>query len=132
MTTPTAQPLVAAIAAGLTSAGVAFGDGRKPTVAAGKPWVVGWFAPTIDDRSLRSRDGWVCVVTFQCFGLTPESARIASRAVSSVLLGMHRTTVGGRTVQLPENLSSVQGRDDDTEPPTHMVAEDWRIRTTAA
>lgn len=130
MTTPTAQPLVAAISAGLTAAGVAFGDGKKPTVAAGKPWVVGWFdAGTVDNRSLRSRDGWVCVGTFHSFGLTPESARIANRALRSVVLGLHLTTVGGRVVQMPENLVAVpMSRDDDADPAVFLLIDEWRIR----
>jgi hypothetical protein len=135
MTAPvTAQPLVAAIASGMTSAGVAFGDGVKPAVSGTKPWVVGWFdAGTIDNRSMRSRDGWSCVATFHSFGLTAESARIANRALRTVVLGLHRAAVGGRVLLMPENLVSVpMSRDDDVDPPLFLQIDEWRFRTSPA
>jgi hypothetical protein len=91
---------------------------------------VGWFdAGTIDNRSLRSRDGWVCVATFHSFGLTPESARIANRVIRGVVLALHRTVIGGRTVQMPENLVSVpMSRDDDADPAQFLQIDEWRIR----
>jgi hypothetical protein len=119
------QPLVLAVKAAVEAAGVAFGDGAKPVVTGSRPWVVAWFdAGQVDDRSLRSRDGWSMVGTFHCLGLTPESARIAARALRGALLGLHLASVGGRTVQMPENVTSLPlQRNDDVNPPLFDVID---------
>lgn len=126
------QPVIAAIKAAVEGAGFAFGDSRKPAVVGTKPWVVAWFdAGIVEDRTMRSRDGWSMVGTFHSVGLTPEAARIAARAVRNAVLGLHLAVIDGRTVQMPENLSSLpMQRDDDVDPPIFDQVDEWRIRTT--
>ena len=127
-----AQPLVDAIEAAVTAQGVAIGNGEKPTVAAGKPWVVHWMdAGTVDDRSMRSRDGFLLTAPFQVYGFDPDSIRIAVRKVRAAILGLHGMTVDGRTVQRPvHEPSPLMSRDDDADPEQWMQYEEWRIRTT--
>ena len=132
MTVVDPQPLISAIKAAVESRGVAFGDGRKPTALGTKPWVVAWFdSGVVDNRSMASRDGWSMVGTFHSYGLTVESARIANRALRNAVLDLHGATVGGRTVHMPEHLTSLpMQRDDDTDPPLFDVIDEWRIRTS--
>jgi hypothetical protein len=129
-----AQPLVAAIKAAVEAQGVPLGDGRKPADVGNEPWVVAWFdAGTVSDRTLRSRDGWSVVGVFRCCGLSPEAARVASRALRTALLGLHRATVDGRVLLMPENLASPpMTRDDDVSPPLFVQVDEWRFRTTPA
>ena len=123
--------LVAAIKTAMT--GIAYGEAAKPTVTAGSPYVVAWFdSGTVGDRSLRSRDGFSLVATFQCYGSSPESVRIAVRKVRAAVFSLFGTTVGGRTVLMPESLASPpMQRDDDVQPPLWWQADEWRFRTTA-
>lgn len=134
MTAPVvnAQPLIdavkAAVAAG-GSAGVPTEVGRKP---AGAPtrWVVLWpDAGTVEDRSMRSRDGWSLVLPCQCYGLSPEAALYAVRKLRAAILSLHGTVVGGRTVLMPTHAASSQlDRDDAADPPLWMQYDEWRIR----
>jgi hypothetical protein len=126
------QPVILAVKAAVEAAGVAFGDAKKPAVLAGRPWVLAWFdAGTVGDRSMVSRDGWATVGTFHSYGLTPESSRIAARAVRAAVLGLHRTTIDGRVVQMPVNLTSLPMQVDyDVDPPLFDVVDEWQIRTS--
>jgi hypothetical protein len=128
-----AQPLITALAAALSAQGVAFGEGKKPTVAAGSPYIVGWFdSGTIENRSLRSRDGWSTAVVLQSYGSTPESVRIAVRKGRAAVFSLFGQAVGSRTVLMPEHLSPMpMQRDDDADPPIFWQSDEWRIRTTA-
>lgn len=127
----TVQPLVDALRTALTGAGIAFGDGRMPNGATTR-YIVAWFDDgTVTDRSLLSRDGWSAVGTFHCYGQTPEAARYAYRALTDAALGLHGQTVGGRTVLMPEQLTSLPlSRDDDLDPPLFDQIAEWRFRTT--
>ena len=124
------QPLVAAVKAAVI--GVSVGEGKKPTVAAGKPYVVVWFdAGAVDNRSLRSRDGLALTATFQCYGATPESVRVAVRRVREGVASLHRAVVEGRTLHLPEHLAGPpMQRDDDVQPPLWWQTDEWRFRTS--
>lgn len=126
------QPLYAALQSAIAP-GVAVAIGKKPTVTAGKPWVVMWpDAGNVTDDSLRSRDGWATVVSFHCAGLTPESVLIAVRKVRDAVIGLHLQVIDGRTVQMPEHRPGPpMQRDDDADPPVFVQYDEWRIRTTA-
>lgn len=125
-----AQPLIDAIKAGVTAAGVAFAEGKKPQGVGNKPYIVAFFdSGTIGDRSLRSRDGFSVYGSFQCAGLTPESARFAVRKLRAVVLALGGTTVGDRTVQLPTHeIALPMSRDDDADPPLFVQIDEWRFR----
>ena len=122
------QPLIAAVKAAV--AGVAYAEGKKPTVAAGAPYVVAWFdAGTVGNRSLRSRDGFSLVGTFNCYGSTPESVRIAVGKVRAGVMSLFGDVVAGRTVQMPEHLAGPpMQRDDDVAPPLWWQTDEWRFR----
>lgn len=129
-----AQPLVQAIKTAVESAGIPFGDAHRPVITdPNSPWVVGWFdAGMVDDRSMKFRDGWSLVGTFHSLGRTPHAARIAAKAVRTAILGLHLSAIDGRTVLMPENLTSLpMQRDDDEQPPLFDVIDEWRIRTTS-
>lgn len=132
MTAPvaTAQPVIDAVKAALTAVGVAFGDGVKPSTATTR-YIVAWFdAGTVEDRSLRSRDGFSVVGTFHCYGQTPEAARFAYKALTTALLGLHRQAVGDRVALMPEQLTALPlQRDDALNPPLFDAISEWRIRT---
>ncbi len=133
MTTPVVdgQPVLDAIEASVTAAGVAYAEGRKPQVAAGLPYIVAFFdSGVVEHRSLRMRDGWSTVGTFHCSGLTPQSARHAVRALRTAVLGMHGQTVDGRLVHVPVTgfVSPPMQRDDDADPSLFIQVDEWRIR----
>jgi hypothetical protein len=132
MTAPVvdAQPLIDAIKAEVTAAGVAIAEGKKPTVSAGRPYIVAFYdSGAVDDRSLRSRDGWAMVGSFQCAGLSPESARFAARKLRGALLALHGATFGDRALQMPAHLGPLpMQRDDDAEPVLFIQIEEWRLR----
>lgn len=134
MTAPvTSTALVAALATELTARGIAFGHGKKPTVAPGAPYIVGFFdAGRIEDRSLVSRDGWSTVGAFHCAGLTPESAFVATRKLREAALALSGQTVGGRRVQKPSQVIEPPpvDRDDDADPVIYVQYDEWRFRTT--
>lgn len=134
MTAPVvnASPLIDAIKTAVTTAGVAFSEGRKPTVDAGKPWIVAFFdAGQVEDRTLLSRDGWSMIGSFQCAGLTPESARFAARKLRGALLGMRGQVFDGRALHLPSHLGPLPlQRDDDADPVVFIQIDEWRFRTT--
>lgn len=132
VTAPTvdASPLIDAIKSAVTNAGLAIAEGKKPTVAAGRPYVVAFFdAGTVTDRTLRSRDGWQMYCSFQCAGLTPESARFAVRKLRDAVLALRGTVVAGRTVAMPVHEPALpMQRDDDADPVLFIQIDEWRIR----
>lgn len=125
-----AQPLADALAAAMTAEGIAYAEGRKPTVAAGRPYVVGWFDQgVIGDQTMRFRDGWSMVVVLQSYGLSPDSVRVAVRKARAAVLGLAGDAVAGRVVQMPTHQASPpMQRDDDVDPPLWWQADEWRIR----
>ena len=125
------QPLVAALAAAMAAQGIAYAEGKKPTVTAGSPYIVGWFdSGTVENRSLMSRDGWSTVVTLQSYGNSPESVRVAVRKGRAAVLALYGQAVAGRTVQLPsQSPPPPMQRDDDVQPPLFWQSDEWRIRT---
>ena len=133
MTVTSAQPLIDALKAAVTSAGVAFGDGVKPSPATTR-YIVAWFdAGSVVDASLKSRDGFTLVGTFHCYGSTPEAARFANKVLTGAVLGLRNQVVGTRTVLAPEQLTSLPlQRDDDLSPALFDAVCEWRFPTTAA
>lgn len=124
-----ARPLVAALEAAITGQGVAYGDGEKPTATAGHAYVVGWpDSGTVDDRSLKSRDGFSLLAPLQVYGFDPDSVRWAVGKVRAAMFGLHGTTVAGRTVQMPSHFAGPLSRDDDADPPIWMQYEEFRLR----
>lgn len=135
MTTPVvdAQPLVDAITTAVAAQGLAVGDSEKPTVAAGWPYVIGWFdSGAVTDRSLRSRDGFSLTAPFQVYGFDPDSVRWAIRKLRVAVLGLHLAVVAGRTVQMPEHRAGPpMNRDDKADPgPLWWQFDEWRFRTS--
>lgn len=135
MTAPAldAQPLIAALKAALNTAGVALGDGVKPSTTSSR-YIVAWFdAGTVSDSSLRSRDGFALVGTFHCYGQTPEAARFAYRALTAAVLAMRGQPVGDRMVLAPEQLTALPlQRDDNLSPALFDAVCEWRIPTCPA
>jgi hypothetical protein len=135
VTVPTldAQPLITALKTALNTAGVALGDGVKPSTTSSR-YIVAWFdAGTVEDSSLRSRDGFSLVGTFHCYGTTPEAARFAYDALTAAVLGLRGATVGGRVLLMPEQLTSLPlQRDDKLSPPLFDAICEWRFRTSPA
>lgn len=127
-----AQPLVEAIEAAIAAQSLAVGNGEKPAVAAGLPYVVAWFdAGTVGDRSLRSRDGFALTAVFQVYGFDPDSVQGAVPKVRAAVLGLHGTEVDGRRVKMPVNLSSPpMERDDKADPQLWWQVDEWRFRTS--
>jgi hypothetical protein len=134
MTTATVDvaPLVAAVRAGLAAhpAAVAFAEATQPADTAGRPYIVAFFDPgTIENRSMRSRDGWSTVGSFQCAGRSPESARVAVRALRTVVLGLVGAPFAGGTLRVPEHLPAApMDRDEDAQPVLFIQIDEWRFR----
>lgn len=128
-----AQPLVEAVEAAITAQGLAVGDGEKPASAPGRPYVVGWFGGgTIENRSMRSRDGFSLTFVLQVYGFDPDSIRWAVVRVHQAVLGLFGAVIDGRTVQMPVHQAdqTMPERDDKADPPIWSYAEEWRIRTS--
>lgn len=134
MTAPVvdAQPLIDAIESAVAAQGVVIGNGEKPSVAAGRPYVVHWAdSGTVGDKSMRSRDGFVLTVPFQVYGFDPDSVRWAVTRLRTAVLGLHRATVAGRMVHMPAHEPSPpMARDDDADPKLWWQYDEWRFRTT--
>lgn len=126
------QPLVDAVIAAVQARGVPFGDGTVPTRDGTKPWIVGWFdAGTHDDDSLRGNDGWSVILTAHCLGLSAEAARIAAAHLAVALRNVYGTTVDGRIVHAPEQITALPvSRDDTTTPAQWDAVVEWRLRTS--
>lgn len=122
------------VVAATAAAGLPVGVGGQPAHAADEPFVVIWPDPGVRSAvTMKANDGlaetWVC----HCYGLTPESADVAVRKLTAAIYGLHRTTVGGRLVQFPEQLSAVPlSIDRDAQPHLYDFAVEWRIRTSLA
>jgi hypothetical protein len=129
-----AQPFADAIKSAMQAQGIAYAEGKKPSVAVDRPYVVGWLDQgTVDDSSLRMRDGWSLVVVLQSYGLGPDSVRVAVRKARAAMFGLGNTTVGGRRVGLPMHVTPPpMQRDDDADPPIWWQSDEWRIPTTPA
>lgn len=129
-----AQPLVDAITEAITAQGLAVGDGEKPAAAVGRPYVVAWFdSGTVEDRSMRSRDGFSLVGSFQVYGFDPDSVRWAVGKLRAAVLGLHRASVTGRNVLMPEHLAGPpMSRDNAADPPLWWQVDEWRLRTSPA
>ena len=123
----------AALSAALAASNVAFGNGKKPATATTR-YIVAWFdAGSVSDRSLRSRDGWSQVGTFHCYGQTPEAAQGIYGLLTEAILGLHRTTVDGRVLDMPEQLTALPlQRDDNLSPPLFDFVCEWRFRASPA
>lgn len=126
-------PLVAALKIAVETAGVAFGDGKKPAAATTR-YIVAWFdGGRVTDRSLRSRDGWSVTGTFHCYGQTPDAARHADAVLRAAVLGLHGATAGDRVLLMPEQVSTVPlQRDDNLSPALFDVISEWRFATSPA
>ncbi len=134
MTAPVvdAGPLIDAVKAAVTGAGVLIAEGRKPANVGTRPYVVAFFdSGTVGDRTLLSRDGWSLYCSFQCAGLTPESARFAVTKLRGAIRSLHLAKVDGRTVQMPvHEFPAPMTRDADGDPSLFIQIDEWRLRTT--
>jgi hypothetical protein len=137
VTAPTLNitPLVAAIDAAVTAAGVPFGDARKPSdVLAGRPYVVGHFdGGHITDETLLSRDGVSVGATFHTYGLSPEAVRGGRQKLIAAVFSLGGTVVDGWQVSVPVHEVPVpMDRDDKVSPPLFWQTDDVTIRLTRA
>jgi hypothetical protein len=125
--------LTAAIVPVLATAGVPVGIGEQPANVGAKPFVVIWpdgglrYAAT-----MKANDGLDETWTCHCYGLTPEAADVAMRKFTAAVYGLWRTTVAGRVVQYPEQLTALPlSIDRDAEPDLYDLTVEWRFRTSA-
>lgn len=114
--------------------GIPLGYGKQPTRVGTKPWVVAWpDAGTVYAATMKWNDGRDLTITFRCYGLTPESAAVAVRRVESAAYAQAYTTVDGRHIQYPEQLTAVPlAREDEADPPTYVYVVEWKFRSTPA
>lgn len=126
-----AQPLVEAIEAAIGGEGLAVGNAEKPAAASGRPYVVAWFdAGTVEDKTLRSRDGFYLTGVFQVYGFDPDSVQWAVPKLRAAIMSLHGTVIAGRTVLMPSHLASPpMSRDDKADPPLWWQVDEWRFRT---
>jgi hypothetical protein len=127
-----AGPLIKAITDAVAANGVLIAEGMKPVNVGSKPYVVAFFdAGTIGDRSLKSRDGFSVYASFQCAGLSPESARFAVTKLRQAVLGLFNTTVGDRRLLMPSHeFGGPMDRDDDADPVLFVQIDEWRFRAS--
>lgn len=128
-----AQPYADAIKAAVDAQGIPYAEGRKPAgLGTGVPYIVGWLdSGRVENRSLRSRDGFSLVVVLQSYGFSPDSVRFAVRKGRAAIASLAGATVGGRVVLLPSHEPAPpMGRDDDADPPLWWASDQWRFRTS--
>lgn len=129
------SPLVAAVDAAVTAAGVPFGDSDKPAdFAADKPYVVGFFdGGKIVDLSLKDRDGLEVHAVFHTYALSPDGVRIGRKRLISALYGLARSSQGGWLVHVPVHQAALAiDRDDRTIPTLYWQSDEFTIRLTPA
>ena len=128
------QPFSDAVEAALNVQGIAHAEGKKPTVAAGLPYIVWWLDPgTVTDRTMASRDGLSVVLVLQSYGLSPDSVRVALRKGRVAMASLVGDTVGAWVLLPPEHTPGPpMQRDDDADPPIWWQSDEWRLRTSPA
>jgi hypothetical protein len=125
---------VTALTDALLVDGVPVGIGKRPDVAASKPFVVIWPTVPVRSPSTMQVDGaymetWTC----HCYGLTEQSAAVALRKLTVAVYALWGAEVAGRVVQYPEQLSALPlSVDRDADPDLYDYAVEWRFRTSAA
>lgn len=129
-----AQPFADAIKAAMSAQSIAYAEGKKPTVAAGAPYIVGWpDSGRVFDRSLVSRDGFMVTVVLQAYGASPDSVRVAIRKGRAAIESLTGDTVGDRVVLPPSHeVSPPMQRDDTGTSPLWWQPDIWRIPTSPA
>lgn len=137
MTAPTLNisPLVTAIDAAVTAAGIPFGDANKPGDAvAARPYVVGHFdGGQITDATMRSRDGVTVGCTFHTYGLSPEAVRGGRQRLLTAVFGLAGQTVDGWVVHMPVHEAPVpMDRDDDVNPALYWQTDEVTLVLSAA
>lgn len=127
-------PLVEALAAAMTTAGVPFGDSNKPPNVGKKPYVVGYFdGGQVTDRSLRTRDGLSLGAVFHSYGLSPASVRGGRKALLAAVFGLAGQNIDGWTVHKPVHQVPVpMDRDDAVDPPLYWQTDEITLRLTRA
>jgi hypothetical protein len=130
-----AQPYADAVKAAMAAQSIPYAEGRKPaSVPVGSPYVVGWFDPgRVENRSLRSRDGFSVVVVLQSYGSSPDSVRFAVRKGRMAIASLAGTAAGDRVILPPSHEPPPpMERDDDASPPLWWQSDEWRLRTSPA
>lgn len=128
------QPFAAAVKSAVEAQSIAYAEAKKPTVAAGAPYIVGWpGSGLVFDRSLLSRDGFSVDVVLHAYGGSPDSVRVAVRKGRTAIESLSGDTVGGRVVLPPVHQSSPPMQRDDTgTSPIWWQPDYWRIPTSPA
>lgn len=137
MTAPVvdAQPYADAIKTAMAAQGITYAEGKKPaSVPLGTSYIVGWLdSGRVENRSLRSRDGFSLVVVLQSYGLSPDSVRFAVRKGRAAIASLAGVTAGSRVILPPSNEPGPpMERDDDVNPPLWWQSDEWRLRTSPA
>jgi hypothetical protein len=127
-----AQPFSDAIKTAMTAQGITYAEGKRPaSVPAGASYIVGWLdSGRVEDRSLKSRDGFSMAVVLQAYGLSPDSVRFAVRKGRSAIASLTGVTAGSRQILPPSHLTGTpMQRDDSVNPPLWWTTDEWRLRT---
>jgi hypothetical protein len=135
MTVPAVNinPLVAAVDAACTAAGIPFGDTNKPVdVQPNKPYVVGFFdGGRVGDRTMLSRDGVTVWMVLHTYGFTPDSVRVGRRQMLSAVFGLTGQSFGGWQLHAPvHSMTLATERDDRVNPPLYWQSDDFTLRLT--
>lgn len=129
-----AQPFADALTAAMAAQGLAYAEGRKPSVTAGLPYVVGWLDPgAVFDRSMRSRDGFEVRVVLQHYGQSPASVRVAVRKARAAVASLNGAAAGDRVVLMPyQDSPPPMQRDDTADPLLWWQTDVWHLPTSLA
>lgn len=131
MTAPDIKPLLDAVQAALTGAGLAVGLGGAPAPVPTK-YAALYFDPgqVLTESLADLRTDLQLMFQVTCVGPTQEQCLWVAAKVRSALFG--RLTVAGRSVWRPEELGGpFVLRDDDVTPPVFYLPVQYRLKSTA-
>jgi hypothetical protein len=129
-----AQPFADAIKSAMQAQTIAYARGQEACRGGWIPLRRGLAGSGHGDRLVPAgRDGWSLVVVLQCYGLAPDSVRVAVRKSRAAMFSLAGTTVGGRLIGLPMHVTPPpMQRDDDADPPIWWQSDEWHLPTTPA
>jgi hypothetical protein len=124
---------VTALTDALDTGLIPVGVGTKPANVGTGAYIVIWpDVPTRAPSTMKLTSAYVETWTAHCYGRTPDAAGVAFDALSAAVYALWNTTVDGRTVQYPEQLTALPlSVDRDADPDIYDYAIEWRFRTSA-